>query len=68
MDVWIFFLQKHIDLLQEALIHPLGAMFSYGWMRLDYFWTVEQKHPPNTIRTQIFNRTPIGFIWKKKII
>ncbi len=39
----------------------------------DYFWTVEQKHPPTPIITlgrarNIFNVPPIGFVWKKKVI
>ncbi len=40
---------------------------------INMFWTVEQKHPPTamielrSVRT-IFNITPIGFVWKKKVI
>ncbi len=48
---YAFFLQNHIDSLQEAFIHspePCEARFIMeGWMRFDYFWTVEKKkHPP----------------------
>jgi len=35
LEIWIFFLQKRMDWLQEAFIHP-GAVpgtVYYGWMR-----------------------------------
>ncbi len=39
----------------------------------DYFWTVEQKHPPTPILAlgrarKFFKITLIGFVWKKKVI
>ncbi len=79
MDVFFLF-QKHIDLLQEAFIHPLElceARFFGFFMDLhtlfDVFWTVQQKYPLNAmikfrIARTILTITPIGFIWKKKLI
>ncbi len=68
MDI---FLTKCMDSLQEAFIHPPepceGCFIMDGCALFDYFWTVEQKHPPSAIiklgraRT-IFNITPIGFV------
>ncbi len=76
-EIWIFFLQKHMDSLQEAFIHPpktCEACFIMDVCALfDVLWTVQQKHPPTAMmmlgmaRT-IFNITPIGFVWKKKVI
>ncbi len=67
VKIWIFFLQKRMDSLQEAFFHPpepCEARFIIDARALfDYFWTVEQKHPPI-----IFNITQIGFVWKKKVI
>ncbi len=68
-----------MDSLQEAFIHPLEqceACFIMDVHALFYFfWTVEKKkkHPLTPIQTLgrariIFNITPIGFIWKKKVI
>ncbi len=72
-----FFLQKHMDSLQEAFIHPLEpceARFIMDAHTLfNVSWTVEQKDPPmpmielRSART-IFYITPIGFVWKKKVI
>ncbi len=49
-EIWIFFLQKRMDSLQEAFIHPpepCKARFIMDACTLfDVFWTVEQKHPP----------------------
>ncbi len=49
----MFFLQKHIDSLQEAFVHPPEPCEARFIMdRCDYlhfFWTVEQKHPPTAI-------------------
>ncbi len=48
-EIWIYFLQKHIDPLQEAFIYapePSEAHFIMDTNALfDMFWTVEQKHP-----------------------
>ncbi len=76
-EIWIFFLQKHMDSLQEAFIHApelCDACFITDARALfNVFWTVEQKHPPTAMielrsaRT-IFNITPTGFVWKKKVI
>ncbi len=75
--VWIYFLQKRMDLLQEAFIHPLELCEAHFTrdvhVLFDYFWTVEQKHLPTHIiklgraRT-FFNITPIGLVWKKKVM
>ncbi len=50
---FFFFLQKRIDLLQEAFIHPLeprDARFNMNACALfDYFWPVEHYHPPMSI-------------------
>ncbi len=43
-----FFLQKRIDSLQEAFIHPRSCVMHIlldACALFDYFWTVEQKHP-----------------------
>ncbi len=54
-EMWIFFLQKHMDSLQEAIIHPpelCEAHFIIDVHGLFYvFWTVEQKHPPTAMIT-----------------
>ncbi len=46
---WIFVLQKRMDSLQDAFIHPpkpCEAHFIMDALALfDYVWTVEQKHP-----------------------
>ncbi len=71
-EMWIFFyLQKHMESLQEAFIHPpepCEARFIMDACALfDVLWTVEQKNPPTAMielrsaRT-VFNITPIGFI------
>ncbi len=66
-----------MDSLQETFIHPpepCEARFITDARGLfDYFWTIEQKHPPTAIlklgRARIiFNISPIGFVWKKKVI
>ncbi len=66
-----------MDSLQEAFIHPpelCEARFIMDARALfDVFWTVEQKHLPTAMITlgiarTIFNITPIGFVWKKKVI
>ncbi len=76
-EIWIFFLQKLMDLLQEAFIHvpePCEACFILDACALfDILWTVEKKHPPTAMITlgrngTIFNITPIGFVWKKKVL
>ncbi len=71
----IFFLQKPMDSLQEAFIHPLEpceACFIMDACTLfNISWTVEQNQPLTAMielrsaRT-IFNITPIGFVWQKK--
>ncbi len=70
-EMWIFFLQKHMDSLQEALMHapePCEARFIMDVHTLfDILWTVEQKHPPTAIITlgiarTNFNITAIGFV------
>ncbi len=72
-----FFLQKLMDSLQEAFIHApelCEARFIMDALALfDVFWTVEQKNPLTAMITlrkarTIFNITPIGFVWKKKVI
>ncbi len=70
-EIWIFFLQKRMDSLQEVFIHPPGpceARFITDVRTLfNGFWTVEQKHKPTTMielrsaRT-IFYIIPIGFV------
>ncbi len=69
-EIWIFFLQKHMDSLQEAFIHapePCEARFITDASALfNVFWTVKEKHLPTAItlgiaRT-IFNITLIGFV------
>ncbi len=66
-----------MDSLQEAFIHALEPCEAYFIMDahalFDVFWTVEQKHPPTAMITlgiarTIFNITPIGFVWKKKVM
>ncbi len=67
-----------MDLLQEAFIHPLepceACFIMDAHTLFDFFWTVgKKKHPLTPIQTLgrariIFNITPIGFIWKKKVI
>ncbi len=75
--IWIFFLQKHMDSLQEAFVHapePCEARFIMdACILFDVFWTVKQKHPPTAMITleiarTIFYITLIGFVWKKKVI
>ncbi len=76
-EIWIFILQKCMDSLQEAFIHtsePYDACIIIDARTLfDVFWTVEQKHLLTAMimlrraRT-IFNITPIGFVWKNKVI
>ncbi len=66
-----------MDSLQEAFIHPpepCEARFIMDAHTLFHvFWTVDKKHPLTPIvrlggaRT-IFNITPIGILWKKKVI
>ncbi len=65
-----------MDSLQEAFIHSLepceGRFITDVHTLFHVFWT-EQQTPAYTIvrlggaRT-IFNITPIGFVWKKKVI
>ncbi len=48
-------LNMDIFLKQEAFIHPPGAVlgllfFGMDVLLSDYFWTVEQKHPPTVIK------------------
>ncbi len=66
-----FFLQKRMDLLQEAFVHPLEpceACFIMDARALfDEFWTVEQKHPLTAMITlgiarTIINITLTGFV------
>ncbi len=66
-----------MDLLQEAFIHPpeqCEAHFNmHAHALFDVFWTVEQKHAHTAmiqlgIARTIFYITPIGFVWKKKVI
>ncbi len=66
-----------MDSLQEAFIHApelCEARFIMDALALfDVFWTVEQKNPLTAMITlrkarTIFNITPIGFVWKKKVI
>ncbi len=66
-----------MESLQEAFIHapePCEARFIMDARALfNVFWTFEEKHPPTAIITlgrarTIFNITPIGFVWKKKVI
>ncbi len=77
-EIWIFILQKRMDSLQEAFIHPPPPEPCDDFIKdartlFHVFWTVDKKHPINPIvrlggaRT-IFNITPIGFVWKKKVI
>ncbi len=70
-EIWICFLQKRMDSLQEAFIHSpeqCNALFIMdGCTLFDVFWTVEQKHPPTAMielrsTRAIFNITPIGFV------
>ncbi len=66
-----------IFLTKTAFIHPpepCEACFIMDVRALfNVFWTVEQKHPPTAMielrsaRT-IFNITPTGFVWKKKVL
>ncbi len=60
-EIWIFFLQKHMDLLQEPFIHPpelCEACFIMDARTLFYvFWTVEQKHQPAAMITLGIART-----------
>ncbi len=48
-EIWIFFLQKRMDSLQEVLLTP-GAMWGMFIMdaraSFDVLWTVQQKPPP----------------------
>ncbi len=48
-EIWIFFLQKNMDLLQEAFIHSpelCEARFIMDSRTLfNVLWTVVQKHP-----------------------
>ncbi len=52
-EIWIFFLQKRMDSLQEAFIHPPepceGRFITDACALFDVFWTVEQKHPPTAM-------------------
>ncbi len=76
-EIWIFFLQKNMDLLQEAFIHSqelCEARFIMDSRTLfNVLWTVVQKHPLTAMlrlrraRT-IFYITPIRFFWKRKAI
>ncbi len=75
MDIYI--LQKCMDSLQEAFIHPPepceGRFITNACTLFHVFWTVDKKTPAYPFvrlggaRT-IFNITPIGFVWKKKVI
>ncbi len=51
----MFFLQKHTDSLQDAFIHhPEWCKAHFimdGCALCDYFWTVEQKHPPIALQS-----------------
>ncbi len=67
----IFLLQKWMDSLQEAFIHPpepCEARFIMDACALfDVLWTVQQIHPPTAMITlgiarTIFNTTPTGFV------
>ncbi len=67
-EIWIFFLQKCMDLGKEAFIHPpepCKACFNMDACALFHvFWTVDKKHPLAPIiklggaRT-VFNIPPI---------
>ncbi len=52
-EIWIFFLQKPMDSLQEAFIHapePCEAHFIMDAHALfAVLWTVEQKQPPTAM-------------------
>ncbi len=67
-EIWIFFLQKHMDLLREAFIRPpelCDARFITDTCTLFHvFWTVDKLIPIVRLggaRT-IFNVTLIGFV------
>ncbi len=70
-EIWICFLQKCMDLLQEAFIHPPepceACFITDACTLFNIFWTVEQKHPPTAIITlrrvrTMYNITLIGFV------
>ncbi len=69
-EIWIFILQKRMDSLQEAFIHPpepCEARFITDERSL--LLTKTPAYPIERLggaRT-IFNITPIGFVWKKKV-
>ncbi len=69
-EIWIFFLQKRMDSLQEALIHSPelceACFIADAHTLFNVFWTVEQKHLPTA--TIELRSAPIGFVWKKKVI
>ncbi len=83
LPCFYFSYKNGIDSLQKAFIHPpppppppepCEARFIMDAHALfDVFWTVEQKHPPTPIlmlgrARNILKVTPIGFVWKKKVI
>ncbi len=62
MDI---FLEKRTDSLQEAFIHPLKGFI---WLHLDCWTKTPTYSHSNTWKSQdIFNLTPISFIWKMKV-
>ncbi len=70
-EIWIFFLQKCMDLLRKAFIHALesceACFIMDGCALFDDFWTVGQKHSPTAMielrrARMIFNITLIGFV------
>ncbi len=60
-EIWIRFLQQHMDSLQEAFIHapePCEEHFIMEVLTLfNMFSTVEQKHPPTAMLTLEITRT-----------
>ncbi len=48
-EIWIFILQKRMDSLQEAFIHPPeqceGRFITDACTLFHVFWTVDKKHP-----------------------
>ncbi len=67
------FLRKNASILYRRLPELCETCFIMDTRALfDYFWTFEYKHPPTSIvrleEPGSFNITPIGFVWKKKVI
>ncbi len=70
-EIWIFFLQKHMDSLQEAFNHPpepcKAHFITDATALFNVFWTVKEKHPPTAMielrsARNFFYITLIGFI------